>query len=850
MRKGIKILGKVFSAAVLLLIIVPVALSLLLDIPAVQNYAVHRAARFVSRKLETTVSIDRVDIGIFSKVRVKGFYVEDYQRDTLLYVGKLDAFITSFGIFGGGLELSRGEIADARLYLRQTPGGEMNIKQIVDRISDPDKPKKGNFRLSLKKASIENMDLCLERLDHRDPEHGIDFSHMHLYGITARVDDFTIDGQAIYTSIAAFSARERSGFVLNHLAGRFYMTQGCLGFENASIITPRSNVNFPFVSLAGDSWAQYKDFIGEVRIDASMRNTTVSTDDIAFFAPKLRDWHVDFTDVNVEVAGVVSDFTGRIRSMQIGEGTTLVADASVKGLPDIRKTRFDLSVPRLRSTARAVDELALGIAGRKLSDKLVGVLGNSGQIDLNARFRGLLSSFDMQLGAATGVGNVSCNLKMAPVKGGLSSVRGDVETRNLRLGELLDRRDLLGNATLTAYVDGVIGRGVADANVVGNVTQLGFNGYVYDSLRLDGRLRNREFDGRITARDPNLDFDFFGTVDLNDSVPRYDFTMDLRHADLARLHVNRRDSVSQLSGRIVAAAGGRSLDDLNGRIQVTDARYRYNDKEIAAASMTVTGENSERSKFVELRSDFADVTFRSKTSYRTVFEYLRRSAWKYLPMLGGEKWEETPSERKAAVANDFSLLSVNIRNFNPVADAVSTGTSDRRRLVAATVVQSGQRPVVAQGSVGVHRAPAHARHAPFGQRLEPRRLAGGLRLGRGSLCRGAAPSAPLADGRRAAEPRAALGRLRRHPAPRLGARRVPRRGGRRARTQRPRRRFADSSLAHHPRRQDVADFRPQNPARHRAGRDRQVLRDEPRAGAAARRRRLAQPRGFGDALAA
>mgnify|MGYP000083923506 FL=1 len=320
-----------------------------------------------------------------------------------------------------------------------------------------------------------------------------------------------------------------------------------------------------------------------------MRNTTVSTDDIAFFAPKLRDWHGDCTDVNVEVAGVVSDFPGRIRSMQIGEGMTLVADASVKGLPDIRKTRFDLSVPRLRSTARAVDELALGIAGRKLSDKLVGVLGNSGQIDLNARFRGLLSSFDMQLGAATGVGNVSCNLKMAPVKGGLSSVRGDVETRNLRLGELLDRRDLLGNATLTAYVDGVIGRGVADANVVGNVTQLGFNGYVYDSLRLDGRLRNREFDGRITARDPNLDFDFFGTVDLNDSVPRYDFTMDLRHADLAWLHVNRRDSVSQLSGRIVAAAGGRSLDDLTGRIQVTHARHRYNDKEIAAASMTFTG---------------------------------------------------------------------------------------------------------------------------------------------------------------------------------------------------------------------------------------------------------------------
>ena len=255
MRKGIKILGKVFSAAVLLLIILPVFLSLLLDIPAVQNFVVHKAAEVVSRKLETTVSIDRVDIGIFSKIKVQGFYVEDYGRDTLLYVGKLDAYVTGFGIFGGGLAFSRGEIADAKLYLRQMPDGEMNIKQIVNRMSDPENPKNGNFKLSLKRASIENMDLCLERIDSVAPDYGIDFSHMHLYGLTARVDDFTIDGSAIYTTIAALTARERSGFVLDHLAGRFYMTQGCLGFEDASIVTARSNIRIPYISLVGNSWA-------------------------------------------------------------------------------------------------------------------------------------------------------------------------------------------------------------------------------------------------------------------------------------------------------------------------------------------------------------------------------------------------------------------------------------------------------------------------------------------------------------------------------------------------------------------------------------------------------------------
>ena len=139
------------------------------------------------------------------------------------------------------------------------------------------------------------MDLCLERLDRRDPEFGIDFSHMHLYGITAYVNDFTIDGQSIYTTIETLSARERSGFALDRFAGRFYLTNGCMGFEDVSVVTGRSNVQIPYISLAGDSWAEYKDFIGEVRIDGALRNTTVSTDDIAYFAPK----SVSYTHLDV-----------------------------------------------------------------------------------------------------------------------------------------------------------------------------------------------------------------------------------------------------------------------------------------------------------------------------------------------------------------------------------------------------------------------------------------------------------------------------------------------------------------------------------------------------------------------
>ncbi len=176
----------------------------------------------------------------------------------------------------------------------------------------------------------------------------------------------------------------------------------------------------------------------------------------------------------------------------------------------------------------------------------------------------------------------------------------------------------------------------------------------------------------MTARDPGLDFDFAGMVDLNDSVPNYDFGLDLRHADLALLRINPRDSVSVLRAQVKAKAAGRSLDDLNGRIRITDAAYRYNDSSVAAREIVVRGENSAHSKFLSLQSDFADVTFRSKTSYREVFRYLRMSAWKYLPMLGTR--ERAPQHEAApSAADDYSLLSVEIKRINPLVDAVARG---------------------------------------------------------------------------------------------------------------------------------------------------------------------------------
>ena len=674
MRRIVNILAKMVSAIVLALIFLPLLVALLFEIPAVQNFVAREATEIISRKLGTRISIDRVDIGLFYRVSLDGFYVEDFQRDTLLYAGRLDARIKSLGLFGGGLVFSRAELSDARFCLRETPDGEMNIKQVVDKLSKKDKARAdGKFRLEIERLETDGLDFCMERLEHRNPSYGVDFADMHLIDIRAELKNFTIDGPVIHTDIGRLAMRERSGFVVEDLAGCLCIANGCIDIREGHIRTAKSNIELPSLSLIGLDWALYKNFVEEVDITAQVVNTTLSSDDIAYFSPKMKDWHLTLTDVNADVSGPVADMSGSLRSVRTGADTKLSVDFAAQGLPDVGKGHFKADISELTTSAADVDRLAAALTGKNLPDEVLRIAKNAGKIGLTGKFDGTLTAFAADAALATEIGGATCLLQVSSLRDGCRGVLGDVKTSSLQLGELLEN-DLLGPLSLNVHVNGELSSEHSDAEVSGEILRLGINGYDYDSLRMKGHLVNREFNGLIEARDRNLRFDFRGLLDLNDEQrPRYDFALDLEEANLAALGVNRRDSVSVLAARIAARAVGRTLDDLNGIIFVRDVSYRYNDRELAADSVVIVGRNSLSDKFIRLRSDFVDADYEGKTSYKEVFAYLQQRFRDYVPTLdGGPGWQAQHPDT-VELADGYSQLTVNVRKINPLVNAVSPG---------------------------------------------------------------------------------------------------------------------------------------------------------------------------------
>ena len=673
MRKGIKILRKVCFTVLLLVVFLPLSLSIGLHIPFVQHFAVSQFSRIASDFLETKVSVGELRVNMWGKLSLEQFYVEDYQHDTLLYVDRCDAFVTGLGIFGGGLQFHRAKMDGAKLFLKETADSVMNIKQVVMRLSNPNKKKKRPFHLSITKAMVNDMELRIERLQHRNPSFGVDYGNMRMTDMRAFVDNLTINGPEISTLIHTFRAREQSGFQLEHLSGQFFLTGGKIHFEDALLVTSKSYVPIPDLWLRGDSWAEYKDFIQNVEIEGVFEHAHLSTDDVGYFAPRLKDWRIGVSDAHVEFRGTVDNFAAKVRNLCLNNDTFVTAEAMVKGLPQIKRTHFDIRLQKLNTTASNADSLAGSISRRVLPEMVVKTLDEAGRVEVKGRFRGKLSAFVMDATASTPIGGARGNLKMEPLPKGLSNIKGEVAVEDLLLGRFVNMADRLKETSVQAKIDGIVGRQYTDAKIVGKVSKLVFNNYSYDSLRFDGRVMNRQFNGFVKSRDQHLDFDFEGLIDHNGTAPRYDFELALREADLRALNINHRDSVSVLSARLTAKGMGRTLDDVNGRILLTDGRYRYNAQEVMADTVMIRGENDQNHKFVELKSDFMDATFESRISYRDVFSFLKRSARKYIPTLT----PYTPNEEELIVipkgSNDYSSLRVNVRDFNPIADAIAPG---------------------------------------------------------------------------------------------------------------------------------------------------------------------------------
>lgn len=697
MRKVTKIFVKILSATILLLIMVPVVATLALSIPKVENLVLHKATEVITRKIGTKVSADHITVGMFNRVKVRGFYVEDYDRDTLLYAGSVTAYLGPLSGISKNLTIISADVEDAVFNLRDTKRGNMNIKEVIDSLSNPNKEKKGGFNLKISSLYVNGLDFRLSRRSSRKPEFGVDYSDMYLKGISTQIEDFTLEDGAVGGQISTLSFEEQSGFKIEDMSGEFLVDRGVITLKDSSIVTDDTTLNMPQLSITGNGWGSYKDFVRRVVIDVEVENSSTTSSTIGYFAPSLLRWDTSVNDVWLSMHGTVSDFKAQVDSMTFEDGGMFCGSAQIKGLTDVKHTKFNIDVDTLDISSIELSRLLKNIASLELPQNLQPYLDRTETLSIKGGFHGFISSFDANALVALGSGgSVKAECSIHPEEAE-RRITATVDASSLAIDRIAALAEPL-NATFELKANALMGESIVDAEALGNVSSLLAAGHTFNDMSFDLNYSDNNAIVNFLSKDEAVKARLKALVNIADSSrPVYNAVAEIDRLDLKAIGVNKRDSVSCIKAAVSLLARGRSIDEMDGEIDVVDAVYDYNDKQITSDIIRLLVNRDDNVRTMKLVSDFADAELESHSSYKDILDYAVNLVAHYLPQLYDANTLNRIESREDKLQNSVAMLSLTTKNLSPLLDCIASGVEIAPESVVSVLMDPTSNRFIMRG---------------------------------------------------------------------------------------------------------------------------------------------------------
>jgi len=119
-----------------------ISLILSLRLPYVQQKITDYATSYVSDKTNTEVQVDRLYVTFLGAAQIEGIYLEDKQKDTLLYAKSILVDVAWKPILDGFYEIKRVELEGVSANIHNSKDSTFNYQFLIDAFSDSTNTKK------------------------------------------------------------------------------------------------------------------------------------------------------------------------------------------------------------------------------------------------------------------------------------------------------------------------------------------------------------------------------------------------------------------------------------------------------------------------------------------------------------------------------------------------------------------------------------------------------------------------------------------------------------------------------------------------------------------------------------
>lgn len=639
----------------MLLLILGGLLALLVYNSAFQTFAVNTYLSSLSKKLKTTITVEKVDVSFFNEVNLQNLYVEDLNKDTLLFAENLTADIGQFSYKMKIIELEEARLTNAYFNLKKYENDTVtNLQFIIDHFKS-DKKTPSSWVFALNKVKLNNIRFNYLDANKEHIPYGVDYNNLSLTNVHSSLSDINLIDKGVACKIEHLGLVEHSGFILDTLIADARVSPLGIHTENLKIVTPKSNINGE-VDFETVDYKDLANFIKDVKIKSQFNSSLVSFNDISYFASALEgvDKWINF---NGEIKGTIDNLKTRNFSFITDDGTRFKGKTDISGLPNMDDVFMYIDVKEFITTKERVESFPLPPFKENKRVELPDNFRHLGAVRFKGNFTGFYHDFVAYGTVKTNLGNVTTDVSLK-LNNGNPHYTGKVATQKFNIGKFFDNSKTLGFITMDVNIDGE-GFTVEDLNteITGDIKKVEVKGYEYDNVVVEGKFKDQVFEGYLAAKDENIEFDFNGNINLANAIPEYHFKSNIKNAKLAKLGLvdSRKKLKTRLSTVIEVNLKGKELDNLVGDILISNTEYKDKIDTIEVEQIYINSTKLNNQRELIVKSDLLDAKVEGEFYFKEIGNFINNFFVRYIP---------SQIDQKHQVSNLSHNLNFNIELHN------------------------------------------------------------------------------------------------------------------------------------------------------------------------------------------
>ncbi len=154
--------GRVLAWILASLIFLIILILILVQLPAVQNFARKKVVSYLENKLHTKVEIGKLDIKFPTALSLQNIYIEDQSKDTLLYGGELKVDLSMFKLLKSDIAIQEISLNNIIAKIKRTPPDSVfNFQFITDafmggKSKETTAPDSSTLQMSISRILVNN----------------------------------------------------------------------------------------------------------------------------------------------------------------------------------------------------------------------------------------------------------------------------------------------------------------------------------------------------------------------------------------------------------------------------------------------------------------------------------------------------------------------------------------------------------------------------------------------------------------------------------------------------------------------------------------------------------------------